>query len=218
MSRPAASPGECRSAWPVGFPVQVAWVFVCGPSGAGKDSVIAWARERLAVDSRVVFARRMITRPAQPGSDHEPVTSRDFDVRLQREQLAWHWRSHGFGYGIARRYAHQAAWGRIVVVNGSREHLAGVDPVPGIYRVLVEAPADRLAARLQQRGRDDLESIARRLARNSRFAGLDADLVIANDGELCRAGACLQHYLQGLATALTGPALDTPSHEVLHAA
>lgn len=218
MSRPVASPGERRSAWPVGFPVKGAWVFVCGPSGAGKDSVIAWARERLAVDSRVVFARRMVTRPAQTGSDHEPVTSRDFDVLLQREQLAWHWRSHGFGYGIARRYAHQAAWGRVVVVNGSREHLADVDPVPGIYRVLVEAPEDQLAGRLRQRGRDDLESIAQRLARNSRFTGMEADLVIANDGELCQAGSCLQHYLQGLATALSRPALDAPSHEVLHVA
>jgi len=56
------------------------------------------------------------------------------------------------------------------------------------------------------------------LARNRRFAGLEADLVIANDGKLCQAGACLQHYLQGLATALTRPALDTPSNEVLHAA
>jgi len=195
-----------------------AWVFVCGPSGAGKDSVIAWSRERLAADSRVVFARRLVTRPAQACSDHEPVTVRDFDVLRQREQLAWYWRSHGFGYGIARRYARQAAWGRVVVVNGSREHVAGLDPVPCVYRVLVEAPDDQLAARLRQRGRDDLESIARRLARNSRFAGLEADLVIANDGELSQAGSRLQHYLQSLATALTGPALDTPSHEVLYAA
>jgi hypothetical protein len=42
--------------------------------------------------------------------------------------------------------------------------------------------------------------------------------VIANGGELSQAGSLLQHYLQSLATALTGPAPGTPSHEVLHAA
>ena len=218
MSRPTASAHPGASVWAAGRPVMGAWVFVCGPSGAGKDSVIAWARERLVGDSRVVFARRLITRPAQSGSDHEPVTPGDFEALLHRDQLAWHWRSHGFGYGIARRYARQAAWGRVVVVNGSREHLAGVDPVPGVYRVQVEAPDDRLAARLRQRGRDDLESIERRLDRNSRFAGLEADLVIANDSELCQAGARLQHYLQGLAAALTLPTKDSLSHELAYAA
>jgi ribose 1,5-bisphosphokinase PhnN len=34
-----------------------AWAFVCGPSGAGKDSVIAWARERLA-DRREIACSR----------------------------------------------------------------------------------------------------------------------------------------------------------------
>jgi len=45
------------------------WVFVCGPSGAGKDSVLAWASDHLAGRRDIVFARRMVTRPMQPGSD-----------------------------------------------------------------------------------------------------------------------------------------------------
>jgi phosphonate metabolism protein PhnN/1,5-bisphosphokinase (PRPP-forming) len=173
--------------------------------------VIGWARERLADDSRVVFARRLVTRPMQAGSDHEPVTGLEFDALLQQEQLTWHWRSHGFGYGIPRRYARQVDWGRVVVVNGSREHVAGVDPVPGLYRVLVEASENRLATRLRERGRDDLESIERRLARNRRLAGIEADLAIANDGELYQAGACLQRYLQGLADTVGGSARDKHS-------
>jgi ribose 1,5-bisphosphokinase len=206
------------SAGSQGLALMGTWVFVCGPSGAGKDSVIAWARERLAGDSRVVFARRLITRPAQPGSDHEPVTPGEFDALLQRGQLAWHWRSHGFDYGIPRRYARQAAWDRVVVINGSRGHLAGIHPEPGIHRVRVEAPADRLAARLHQRGRDSAPSIEQRLARNDRFADLDADLVISNDGELCQAGERLLHYLQGLALKPAGSTRGHSFHEVLHAA
>ena len=38
-------------------------VYVVGPSGAGKDSVINWARERLVSDTQVVFTQRTITRP-----------------------------------------------------------------------------------------------------------------------------------------------------------
>ena len=34
------------------------WVFVCGPSGAGKDSVIGWARGQLADRPGIVFAQR----------------------------------------------------------------------------------------------------------------------------------------------------------------
>jgi len=194
-----------------------AWVCVCGPSGAGKDSVIAWAREQLAGDSRIIFARRFVTRPAQPGSDHEPIAPPDFDALLQREQLAWHWQAHGFGYGVARRYAHQVTWGRVVVVNGSREHAARLGARPGVHRVLIEAGADQLAERLRRRARDAPESIERRLARNGRFAHLDAQLVITNHGELSQAGARLKDYLQQLAAAVNRPAPALPLHEALHA-
>jgi ribose 1,5-bisphosphokinase PhnN len=37
------------------------WVFVCGASGAGKDSVMAWAQEHLAGTSAIVFSRRMLS-------------------------------------------------------------------------------------------------------------------------------------------------------------
>ena len=78
-----------------------AWIFVCGPSGAGKDSVIAWTQLHLASCKNIVFARRMVTRPAQPGSDHDPITEHNFSGLLEGGHLRWHWRAHGFGYGIA---------------------------------------------------------------------------------------------------------------------
>lgn len=39
------------------------WLIVCGPSGAGKDSVIAWVAGVLADDPRIVFARWLMRRP-----------------------------------------------------------------------------------------------------------------------------------------------------------
>jgi len=87
------------------------WVFVCGPSGAGKDSVMGWAATQLAARQDIVFARRMVTRPALPGSDHDPVTVQQFQHSITTGGLVWRWEAHGFHYGIEARYAAQVAAG-----------------------------------------------------------------------------------------------------------
>ena len=57
------------------------FIFVVGPSGAGKDSLISAARERLSPES-FVFARRTITRRAgAPGEEHEACTPEEFARR-----------------------------------------------------------------------------------------------------------------------------------------
>lgn len=105
-----------------------AWVFVCGASGAGKDSVMAWAQQRLAERSDIVFSRRVVTRKAQPGADDTAVTPAQFDALRLSGGLSWHWEAHGLRYGIGAHYAAAVQDGRAVVVNGSREHLQGLAP------------------------------------------------------------------------------------------
>lgn len=172
-----------------------AWIFVCGASGAGKDSVIASARQALSSRQDIVFARRMVTRPAQHGSDHDPVDEAAFLALLQAGGLSWHWRAHGFDYGISRHYGDEVEAGRSVVVNGSREHVNSLAASPALRVVQVSADAQRLADRLSQRGRDAPEAVAQRLARNTWFTGMRADCVIANDTELAVAGQRLADYL-----------------------
>ncbi len=181
------------------------WVFVCGPSGGGKDSVIDWAARALAARAGVVFARRMVTRPMQTGSDHESVSRDDFDFLRHSDALAWHWQAHGYAYGVPMRYAHQVAWGRVVVVNGSREHVAGIRCDARVRCAVVMAPPAQLAARLRQRGRDAPAAIDQRLERNALLGGVPTDLVIDNSGALADAGEALANYLEFLAGAVVPP-------------
>jgi ribose 1,5-bisphosphokinase len=176
-----------------------AWVFVCGPSGAGKDSVIAWARERLGAHRDIVFARRLITRPPQAGSDHESVSPPEFERLAQAGGIAWHWQAHGFRYGIPMRYAPHVAGGGVVVVNGSREHAMALPRAAHIRRVSISAPPDILAMRLRERGRESPQALAERRRRNSMLSGFASDLHIVNDGELAEAGGRLQDWLERLA-------------------
>jgi phosphonate metabolism protein PhnN/1,5-bisphosphokinase (PRPP-forming) len=171
------------------------WVFVCGPSGAGKDSVLGWAAKHLAEQQGIVFTRRMVTRAPQPGSDHDHVTPQQFAQLSGSGALAWHWEAHGFQYGIAAHYATEVAAGKIVVVNGSREHAAPLVGTAQIRVVQILAESEQLATRLEQRGRDAPHEVARRLARNALFEDLSANHTIFNHGELADAGRKLVSYL-----------------------
>jgi ribose 1,5-bisphosphokinase len=178
-----------------------AWVFVCGPSGSGKDSVIEFARQALGNRQDIVFARRMVTRAAQPGSDHDPVTDLALAELRQLGGLCWHWQAHGFAYGIARHYAGAVQAGSLVVINGARAHVNSLPRSPQVRVVQISADPDRLAARLAQRGRDTASAVAERLTRNAYFTGMQADRVIANNGELAIAGGQLADYLADSAVA-----------------
>ena len=174
------------------------WIFVCGPSGVGKDSVMARTVKALASQPRIVFARRLITRPAQPTSDHDAVSEHDF-LQLQKSGgLRWCWQAHGFHYGISQHYASHVSAGGIVVINGSRSHVDGLPASPDVKRVEITASPEKIEARLAQRGRDTQQEVLQRLARNASLQETNTakvDLSINNDGELTEAGEILAAYL-----------------------
>ena len=177
------------------------WVFVCGPSGAGKDSVMASAERALSENHNIVFSRRLVTRAGQDGSNHDAVSESELLSMLQTGGLQWHWQAHGFHYGIQQRYAADVQAGRLVVVNGSRAHLARLAPSPALRVVQITANAAALAARLAQRGRDTPAAIAERLIRNPGFTDHQADCTISNNAEVEAASRCLVDYLLSLQRA-----------------
>lgn len=175
-------------------------VLVVGPSGAGKDSLIAWCRERLAGDAGVVFPRRVVTRPADAGAeDHDVASEAGFAAALACGAFALHWRAHGLGYGIPATIAADLAAGRNVVVNVSRAVLDEArGRFPPVRIAVVTAPPEVLAERLRRRNREAVDDIAGRLARAAAYAPTGSDVVlIDNAGRLEDAGA----RLVALATA-----------------
>lgn len=174
------------------------WIFICGPSGVGKDSLIVWSRQALAGQSNIVFARRLVTRVAQPDTDDDAMQEAAFLSLRESGGLRWHWQAHDFHYGISKRYADHVSAGGLVVINGSRSHVDGLSASPEVIRVEITASAANIEARLSQRGRDSQEAMAFRLARNAAFEQLspsNADLIIRNDANIEAAGASLVAYL-----------------------
>ena len=135
---------------------------IVGPSGAGKDTLIAGAR-RLRPDLR--FVRRVITKPpGTGGEDFESVTPEEFARRKAAGDFALDWRAYGVDYGIPRAQV-QGTPGD-VVFNGGRTALPqALLAFPGLRVILVTAPPELLAARLAARGREPAPEIAQRLTR-----------------------------------------------------
>ena len=94
------------------------FVAVVGPSGAGKDTLINFARERLAGDARFVFARRVVTRPADAGSEvHDSFGAAEFDAALAAGAFGLNWSAHGLRYGLPIGLDDDIAAGRTVIAN-----------------------------------------------------------------------------------------------------
>lgn len=147
-------------------------VYVLGPSGAGKDTLIDHARRALAGgDARVVFAHRYITRPADAGGEaHVALSDAEFALRDAAGVFALTWRSHGLCYGIGREIDLWMQAGLTVVVNGSRGHLPrAAERYPDLVPVAVRVGLDELRRRLVARGRETPEQIRDRLARAAAF-------------------------------------------------
>jgi ribose 1,5-bisphosphokinase len=136
---------------------------VVGPSGAGKDTLLAGAA---AADPNLHWARRVITRPETAGGEpFEGVDGPTFDARLQAGDFALHWQAHGLRYGIAHSELAQRG---DVMVNGSRAALSAIQAIfPDLVVIRICAPSAVLAERLAARGRESLQDITARLQRAS---------------------------------------------------
>lgn len=140
------------------------FIAVVGPSGVGKDSVMAGM---LARDPALVVARRIITRPADAvGEDFDAVDAVEFERRQARGDFVLHWQAHGLRYGIPADVSAQMAEGRDILANLSRSVLAEAKTRFARLCVLsLTAAPEVLERRLRARERETDAQIEGRLAR-----------------------------------------------------
>ncbi|TBN48773.1 phosphonate metabolism protein/1,5-bisphosphokinase (PRPP-forming) PhnN [Pseudomonas sp. BGI-2] len=150
-------------------------IYLMGPSGSGKDSLIEAARLPLRSMSGEVV-RRVITRSAESvGEDAIGVSPEEFAQRRDKGDFAMSWHANGLDYGIPIQIDHWLKDGRHVLVNGSRGHLAqALKRYPTLLPVLLTVKDEVLRERLLRRGRESVEEIEARLRRNGLFVADDS--------------------------------------------
>jgi len=97
-----------------------ALVAIVGPSGAGKDTLIAHARAALSARAEFHFARRLVTRAANAFEDHDTIDTAAFDAAAASGAYALSWRAHGLGYALGGDVSDAIRAGRVVICNLSR--------------------------------------------------------------------------------------------------
>lgn len=176
-------------------------IYLIGPSGSGKDSLLDAARDVLAARGcRIV--RRVITRSAEAvGEAAQAVSPEGFANMQAKGEFALSWSANGLHYGIPVEIDQWLAAGHDVLVNGSRGYLPQVQRrYPDVQVVLLSVDQAVLRQRLLGRGRESIEDIEERLARNARFAddlllAMPSVLVLDNSGAL---DVTVKHLLQYL--------------------
>ncbi|RCS22926.1 phosphonate metabolism protein/1,5-bisphosphokinase (PRPP-forming) PhnN [Phyllobacterium salinisoli] len=181
---------------------------VVGPSGVGKDSLIAYARQRLASNLSILFVRRVITRPALAyAEDHDTCSPEAFAAARAAGTFAVTWEAHGLNYGVPRETCAHLERGGVAVLNGSRAALRKIRSAFGGSTTVVRITCDPdiLAARLAARRRESPAEIEQRLRRAAMVADDIGDAIeIDNSGELVLAGDILVSTIRGIAKSIGG--------------
>lgn len=158
-------------------------IFLIGPSGSGKDSLIDAARVHL-LENGVEVARRVITRSAESrGEAALSVSPEVFEQMCEDGEFAMHWQANGLQYGIPVQVNEWLSSGRHVLVNGSRGYLPEARRrYPNLLAIRLEVAPQVLRERLLTRGRESVEQVEQRLARSALLqAGDDSDVHVLDN-------------------------------------
>ncbi len=181
-----------------------ALVLVVGPSGAGKDTLMAAAQAELAGRADIHMARRRVTRTDTTGEDHTPIDHATFAADLAAGRYPLAWQAHGLSYALGPEVAEAIRAGQTVMANGSRATLPEARRrFARPFVVLVTAPPEVLAARLSARGRESAADVVARLARAPEVA-IAADLTIENTGPVADGAERLAAFVRAVSGAATG--------------
>jgi ribose 1,5-bisphosphokinase len=151
-------------------------IYLMGPSGAGKDSLLSALRQNCAHEKsrrppgqNLLIAHRYITRPPNVGDceQHVFLDEAEFQKRRQHGLFALDWRAHGHAYAAGVELDFWLAQGFSVILNGSRQHFSTARRKYNgrLVPICLTVSADTLAKRLVARGRENAGEIKARLVR-----------------------------------------------------
>jgi ribose 1,5-bisphosphokinase len=157
-------------------------VLIAGPSGAGKDTLIAGARTLFNSNPEVFFPRRIVTRQSSTFEDHDSMTDAHFDCARVDGQFALWWEAHGNKYAIPATVDDRIRAGHTTVCNVSRTVIGTARKryQNAIY-VLITAPPDVLVQRITSRQRESDTKSIDRISRTAE-SSVAPDLTIDNVG------------------------------------
>lgn len=143
-------------------------IYLMGPSGSGKDSILSRLRKQLHSQSRLIIAHRYITRHWQSGGEnHIELSDAEYELRKSLNLFSMHWKANQNKYAIGCEVDAWLEANHSVIVNGSRSYL---DKARSRYQdklvpILVMTHESTLRSRLIARGREDEATIALRIQR-----------------------------------------------------
>ena len=142
-------------------------VLIVGPSGSGKDTLIAWLCERLGNRQDVMFVRRTVTRKADSTlEDHATMSSAEFRQAEEQGRFAVTWHAHGLRYALPAATLDHVHRGGTAIANGSRNAIGDIEKAFGnVLLISLTVDPDELRRRLLDRGRESPEEIEKRLDR-----------------------------------------------------
>ncbi len=139
-----------------------------GPSGAGKDAIMARLREqRFPIEFGVTATTRRPREGEVQGHDYFFVTDAEFDRMIEQDELLeWAW-VHGRRYGVPRWHTRELLEaGHDVLLRVDVQGAATIrSRVPGVVLIFLTVPSfDALERRLVRRNTETSEELAIRLA------------------------------------------------------
>lgn len=159
-------------------------IWLVGPSGSGKDSLLTALRQR--EHPQLLVAHRYITRPHNAGNEnHIALSEHEFFTRAEQHLFALSWHANNNYYGIGVEIDLWLNAGFDVVANGSRGYLAQAQAryADALLPICLQVSPEVLRQRLEQRGRENQTEIVQRLTRAARYTS-DACHTLNNDGPL----------------------------------
>jgi ribose 1,5-bisphosphokinase len=173
--------------------------YIVGASGAGKNTLIQYARQHHNHDTPIIFAHRYATSSAKNGNDNCVfLTDEEFNHRRKLGCFALNWENNGLQYAIGIEINQWLAKGLNVVVCGSHKIFEqAVIKYPEIRPILIKLDSEILHERLMVRGRDSLSEIDDIVKHATIFNHVRHPFLITldNSGPIEFAGDALSHSI-----------------------